>query len=347
MWLSPEFVNNLVAVLNVLASQIATALDTLNFALAVDRNSESDPDGPQAATQLKTHGAHHVRSRTPPRTRTRPLDTSSTWYIPELSPPRDVRREVPDAGTEHDPRPGALVDRLPQPMPAPIAANTDRGPVTTSTSTPDSDSDRSVRPHPGASSFRPSPTLVHGPRELLQEFTIALRNTYHEPFTAWTQGELDEMVRRKKRQGRQTHLQDYCPLPPKARGGSKPGRFISNLRHAARHLCSVGAVEIWLCIESDSLSCFPCHAVLSDQVMMEQNVQTFITWTHGVQPTWLQYHGPLLHDHPPGVQAERLMRVPVPPSPPPQLVRRMYLFMFVSNGVLHGPFCSQARHSCR
>ena len=54
------------------------------------------------------------------------------------------------------------------------------------------------RPHPGASSFRPSPTLVHGPRELLQEFTIALRNAHLEPFTAWTQGELDEMVRREK-----------------------------------------------------------------------------------------------------------------------------------------------------
>ena len=40
--------------------------------------------------------------------------------------------------------------------------------------------------------------VVHGPRELLQEFTIALRNAYREPFTAWTQGELDEMVRRKK-----------------------------------------------------------------------------------------------------------------------------------------------------
>ena len=40
--------------------------------------------------------------------------------------------------------------------------------------------------------------MVHGPRELLQEFTIALRNAYHESFTAWTQGELDEMVRRKK-----------------------------------------------------------------------------------------------------------------------------------------------------
>ena len=45
--------------------------------------------------------------------------------------------------------------------------------------------------------FRPSPTVVHGPR-VLQEFTIALCNAYREPFTAWTQGELDEMVRRKK-----------------------------------------------------------------------------------------------------------------------------------------------------
>ena len=54
--------------------------------------------------------------------------------------------------------------------------------------------------------------------------------------------------------------------------------------------------------------------------MMEQNIQTFITWTHGAQPTWLQYHGPSLHDHPPGVQAERLLRVPAPPPPPPQLV---------------------------
>ena len=216
--------------LNVLASQIATALDTLNFALAVDRNSESDPRMVPRPPRNSRHGLRpriiteritSDRSRAPPCTRTRPLDTSSTWYIPELSPPRDVRREVPGSGTERDPCPGALVDRLPQPrVPAPIAANTDRGPVTTPTSTPDSDSDRSVRPHPGASSFRPPPTVVHGCRELLQEFTIALRNAYHEPFTAWTQGELDEMVRCKK-DGCEAHLQDYCPLPPKARGGSQ------------------------------------------------------------------------------------------------------------------------------
>ena len=56
MWLSPEFVNNLVAVLNVLASPVATALDTLNFALAVDRNSESDPRMAPRAPRNSRHG---------------------------------------------------------------------------------------------------------------------------------------------------------------------------------------------------------------------------------------------------------------------------------------------------
>ena len=145
MWLSTEFVNNLVAVLNVLASQVATALDTLNIS--------SD------------------RSCTPTRTRTRPVDTSSTWCTNRLPPPRPL---------------------------APNAARNDRAPGHASSTTPDSDSDGSVRPHPGASSFRPWPTVVHGPRELLQEFIISLRNAHLELFTAWTQGELDEMARRKK-----------------------------------------------------------------------------------------------------------------------------------------------------
>ena len=91
------------------------------------------------------------------------------------------------------------MDQLPPPRPlAPLPPRNGREPGQTSSTTPDSDSDGSVRPHPGASSFRPSPTVVQGPRELLQEFTIALRNAHLEPFTAWTQGELDEMVRRKK-----------------------------------------------------------------------------------------------------------------------------------------------------
>ena len=44
MWLSTEFVNNLVAVLNILASQVATALDTLNFA------GIRSPDASQSTT---------------------------------------------------------------------------------------------------------------------------------------------------------------------------------------------------------------------------------------------------------------------------------------------------------
>ena len=251
MWLSPEFVNNLVAVLNVLASQIATALDTLNFALAVDRNSESDPGwfpGRQAtqdtgyvhassrSASRRTGRTHHLALELGPWTRPRPGTCLSCR-------PLEMCREVPGPGTDHDLRPDALVDRLPQPRaPTPIAANTDRGPVMTPSSTPDSDSDGSVRPHPGA-----SPTVVHGPRELLQEFTIALRNAYHEPFTAWTQGELDEMVRRKKDKDARPPTR-LLPAPSKSprRKSSRHGRFISNLRHAARHLCSVGAVKILL-----------------------------------------------------------------------------------------------------
>ena len=54
--------------------------------------------------------------------------------------------------------------------------------------------------------------------------------------------------------------------------------------------------------------------------MMEQNVQTFITWTHGVQPTWLQYHGPSLHNRELRAQGEMPIRIPAPPPPPPQFV---------------------------
>ena len=239
MWLSPEFVNNLVAVLNVLAAQIATTLDTLNFALAVDRNSESGPRMVPRPPRNSRHGLRPriITERAPPRARTRPLDTSSTWYIPELSPPRDVRREVPGLGTEHDPCPGALVDRLPQPrVPAPITANTDRGPVTTPTSTPDSDSDRSVRPHPGASSFRPSPTVVKVLGNFCRSSRLpsAMRTMNHSrrghkvSWMRWSG------AKKTRTPGPPTRL---LPAPSKSprRKSSKPGRFISNLRHAARH----------------------------------------------------------------------------------------------------------------
>ena len=65
-------------------------------------------------------------------------------------------------------------------------------------------------------------------------------------------------------------------------------------------------------------------AGLSVQIMLEQDVQTFITWTHGAQPTWLQFHGPgTLLDRPvrltasPPTPPRFPILLPPPPSPPP------------------------------
>ena len=94
------------AVLNVLASQVATALDTLNFALATKRNQQSDTRVSPRAPRNSRHGLRpriiterisSDRSRSPTRIRTRPLDTSSTWYIPALSPPRAAHRDAADS----------------------------------------------------------------------------------------------------------------------------------------------------------------------------------------------------------------------------------------------------------
>ena len=46
-------------------------------------------------------------------------------------------------------------------------------------------------------------------------------------------------------------------------------------------------------------------------------MQTFITWTHGAQPTWLQYHGP---NYLAGTLLDRPFRLTAPPPPPPQLL---------------------------
>ena len=124
MQLSVEFVNNLVAVLNVLASQVATALDTLNFALITERSHQSDTRVSPRAPRNSRHGLRpriiterisSDRSRSPTRIRTRPLDTSSTWYIPALSPPRAAHRH--DADSNSGRRPESMLDRLPPPRP--------------------------------------------------------------------------------------------------------------------------------------------------------------------------------------------------------------------------------------
>ena len=67
----------------------------------------------------------------------------------------------------------------------------------------------------------------------------------------------------------------------------------------------------------DLVVVLPCFADMSVQIMLEQNVQTFITWTHGAQPTWLQYHG---SNYPAGTLRDRPFRLTAPPPPPPQLL---------------------------
>ena len=181
MQLSAEFVNNLVAVLNVLASQVATALDTLNFALMTERSHPSDTRMSPRHHGTPGTGCALASSQSAFRLTDPALLEPDLWT---LHPP-GIYRPYP-----HLVRPiwMPMLDHLPPPRPlAPLAPHGGREPGQMTPTTPDSDSDGSVRPHPGASSFRPSPTVVRGPRELLQEFTIALRNAHHEPFTAWTQ----------------------------------------------------------------------------------------------------------------------------------------------------------------
>ena len=230
--------------LNVLASQVATALDTLNFALMTERSHPSDTRMSPRAPRNSRHGLRpriiterisSDRSRSPTRIRTRPLDTSSTWYKPASSPPREAHRDAADNNSGR--RPESMLDHLPPPRPlAPLAPHGGREPGQMTPTTPDSDSDGSVRPHPGASSFRPSPTVVHGPRELLQEFTIALRNAHHEPSRHG-----HRVSRMRWCDGRKTRI----PGPPTKpllgsfrsplRKSSRHGRSTSNLRLAARN----------------------------------------------------------------------------------------------------------------
>ena len=66
MYLSAEFVNNLVAVLNVLASQVATALDTLNFALMTERGRPTDTVVTPRAPRNSRHGLRPASSRSTP-----------------------------------------------------------------------------------------------------------------------------------------------------------------------------------------------------------------------------------------------------------------------------------------
>ena len=60
-----------------------------------------------------------------------------------------------------------------------------------------SSSSDSISRDPEAASVRPPPRVHHGPSSLLDSFHVAMRTDYPHPFRAWTQTQLDELVRRK------------------------------------------------------------------------------------------------------------------------------------------------------
>ena len=60
-----------------------------------------------------------------------------------------------------------------------------------------------------ASSFRPSPAIPHGPPSILRLFTVPLRNAYPQPVVAWSQEEVDELIKRKTTRTRFTHEEEY------------------------------------------------------------------------------------------------------------------------------------------
>ena len=120
---------------------VATALDTLSFALATERN----PSVSQGSTEFQAwtapshhHRAHLVRSLALPL-----ASEPGLWILP----PPGIYLHYPDSTSGR--RPETMLDRLPPPRPlAPLPPHSGREPGQASPTTP------------GASSFRPSPTVV-------------------------------------------------------------------------------------------------------------------------------------------------------------------------------------------
>ena len=236
------------AVLNVLASQVATALDTLNFALMTERSHQSDTRVSPRAPRNSRHGLRpriiterisSDRSRSPTRIRTRPLDTSSTWYIPALSPPRAAHRDAADSNSGR--RPESMLDRLPPPRPlASQPAHSGREPGQTTPTTPDSDSDGSHRR--SARLLRWFMDLGNFYKNSPLPFAMRTLNlSRHGHRVSWM----------RWFDGRKTRI----PGPPTKpllgsfrsplRKSSRPGRSVSNLRLAARKPCIKRAIDHW------------------------------------------------------------------------------------------------------
>ena len=167
------------AVLNVLASQVATALDTLNFALMTERSNQSD-------------------TRVPPR-------------APRNSRHARLLEFEPDLWTLHPPgiyRPyPRLVRHIGMMLTAILVVVLSRcwiachhhGLLLPSPHTSDANQDRQrLRRLTRILMVQSVHIQVHRRSARLLRWFMDLGNAHLEPFTAWTQGELDEMVRRKK-----------------------------------------------------------------------------------------------------------------------------------------------------
>ena len=112
------------------------------------------------------------------------MDTSSTWYMIPPSNRRLPRHPAPEPSTVPDRHGDAdLLSAAPHRAPPPASSV--------------SSSSDSISPDPEAASVRPTPRVQHGPSCLLDSFPVAMRTDYPHPFQAWTQAQLDELVRRK------------------------------------------------------------------------------------------------------------------------------------------------------
>ena len=115
---------------------VGLAVISFTMQLSVELNQQSDTRVSPRAPRNSRHGLRpriiterisSDRSRTPARIRTRPVDTSSTWYIPALSPPRAAHRDATDSTSGR--RPETMLDRLPPPRPlAPLPPRSGREP---------------------------------------------------------------------------------------------------------------------------------------------------------------------------------------------------------------------------
>ena len=198
MRLSDVFVAGLLATLQMLVSSVTVAINSLQYAMTSRSTNASStniidrlppPRNSRHGSRLRVVAdspfprSERVRSRTP--VRLRPMNTSSTWYMIPPSNRRLPRHPAPELSTVFDRHGDAdLLSAAFYRISSPPASSV-------------SSSSGSLSPDPEAASVRPPPRAQHGPSCLLDSCRVAMRTDYPHPFQAWTQTQLDELIRRK------------------------------------------------------------------------------------------------------------------------------------------------------